>query len=271
MNIGIIGCGWLGKDLAKSLINQEYKVFGTRTTIEGIQELEALGIKGTQLVLKNNTVETSTKSTFEEADVLIVSITPRIRHRSNEEAIEEMKTLSDFLNQLPKQPHIIYLNSTAIYNASIEDCTEEVEDLKTPYSDFEKSIQTIKNHTILRLSGLVGPDRIIVNRMAGKERAIPKSACINLVAKEDVIRAIESVIKRPDKTVGETFNVCSSNHPFKHIFYTEMCIAAGLTPPKFLLNENQEPKKVSNNKIREVLKLHFQFEKIEHYYNEILN
>lgn len=271
MNIGIIGCGWLGKDLTKSLINQEHKVFGTKTSIKGIEELAQKGIQGTLLTLEENSIEVAEKHLFEEAEILVVSITPRIRTRSSDVAINEMKILTDFLTALPNNPHIIYLNSTAVYSSETGNCTEDLTLLKSPYSDFEKIITKTERYTILRLAGLVGADRIIINRMAGKERELSETAVINLVAKEDVIKVIENVISNLQNASSQIFNVCSSDHPLKHIFYTKMCKKAGLPVPKFKLNKEQELKKVDNSKIKSFLTTELEYPKIEDYFNEILN
>ncbi len=270
MNIGIIGCGWLGKDLAKSLTNQGYTVFGTRTTIEGIEDLEQNGIYGLLLKLEENSIQVEGQKLFEEADVLIISITPRIRKRAHQTAINELEVLADFVNQLPNSPHIIYLNSTAIYDASLKDCTEDKQELNPPYSIFEEIIKSTKKYTILRLAGLVGTDRIIINRMAGQEREISKNATINLVAKEDVIAVIEAVLLTLEVCTQEIFNVCSSDHPLKHIFYTEQCQQAGLEVPSFKFKDSEEAKKVDNTKIKSVLNLKFKYDKIEYFFNELL-
>ena len=44
--IAIIGCGWLGLRLAKNLIENNYKVLGTKTTEKGVDILNKLKIKG---------------------------------------------------------------------------------------------------------------------------------------------------------------------------------------------------------------------------------
>ena len=44
-NVSLLGCGWLGKPLAVSLINDGFLVKGSTTSEMKIQELETLGIE----------------------------------------------------------------------------------------------------------------------------------------------------------------------------------------------------------------------------------
>ena len=45
-NIGILGCGWLGLSLAINLKNKQYSVCGSRTSNQGVLELEKKVLKG---------------------------------------------------------------------------------------------------------------------------------------------------------------------------------------------------------------------------------
>ena len=44
-NVSILGCGWFGKPLAVSLLNDGFLVKGSTTSEIKIQELETLGIE----------------------------------------------------------------------------------------------------------------------------------------------------------------------------------------------------------------------------------
>ncbi|MBT8238285.1 MAG: NAD(P)-binding domain-containing protein, partial [Croceitalea sp.] len=55
--IGIIGCGWLGKPLAKALLAENYKIKGSTTTKDKLKELEAEGINAHWIVLNENSIE----------------------------------------------------------------------------------------------------------------------------------------------------------------------------------------------------------------------
>ena len=45
MQVSILGCGWLGLPLAKSLIEKGFSVNGSTTSVEKIPILESLGIQ----------------------------------------------------------------------------------------------------------------------------------------------------------------------------------------------------------------------------------
>ena len=50
-SVSIIGCGWLGKPLAKSLCEQGYQVVATSQNPENFSDIEATGAKAKQLIL----------------------------------------------------------------------------------------------------------------------------------------------------------------------------------------------------------------------------
>jgi nucleoside-diphosphate-sugar epimerase len=104
--------------------------------------------------------------------------------------------------------------------------------------------------TILRLAGLVGPGRHPGRFYGGRDRAVPQSdAPLNLVHREDVIRAIELVIDRD--LWGMTLNVCAADHPKKGKFYQTAAEALGLSVAG-LLPGGGEGKVIRSTKIRQL-------------------
>ena len=55
--ISILGCGWLGFPLAKSLLQKGYMVSGSTTSVEKISVLENAGITPFLIELSDVTIE----------------------------------------------------------------------------------------------------------------------------------------------------------------------------------------------------------------------
>ena len=77
--IGIIGCGWLGLPLAKSLISNNYKVKGSTTRKNKLTVLKKEGIDPFLIEITDNSISESISSFLKGLDILIINIPPRIR------------------------------------------------------------------------------------------------------------------------------------------------------------------------------------------------
>ena len=76
--IGIIGCGWLGLPLAKSLISNNYKVKGSTTRKNKLTVLKKEGIDPFLIEITDNSISESISSFLKGLDILIINIPPRI-------------------------------------------------------------------------------------------------------------------------------------------------------------------------------------------------
>ena len=120
------------------------------------------------------------------------------------------------------------------------------------------------NYIILRLSGLVGPNRNPARFLAGKKNVANPKNKINLVHQTDVIRFIEQCIQQ---VVVGVFNVCSSEHPTREEFYTKVCLSQSLEAPLFAL-DTEETRWVSNAKSKSELNFEYQYDNLLEYYTK---
>ena len=111
-SIGIIGCGWLGIPLGKTLKQKGYTVFGTRRSETGVRLLSENGINAYQLEVLPNKI-TGDLSFFDELNTLILSIPPE-RKKNAPFYDQKIKTL---LNQVDNSSisRILFLSSTSVY------------------------------------------------------------------------------------------------------------------------------------------------------------
>ena len=72
-NVSILGCGWLGKPMAVSLMNDGFLVKGSTTSEIKINELEALNIESYLLDI----TEFEEFDLFLASDILLIAITSK--------------------------------------------------------------------------------------------------------------------------------------------------------------------------------------------------
>ena len=226
----IVGCGWVGTELAKSLIAQDINVYGTTRSSDKASFLSSNGINPIILELEENKAATTK---LPKADCVIISISPgrgdqRFQYPNN------ILKLSKLLTSTNQQ--VIMYSSTSAYKG-MQGIVEEKEvdpDLKNEniILSAEGTLRkAIPESVILRLSGLFGSDRHPVYRLAGRQGISNGDAPVNLIHREDVINATLQII---DKNIsGKIFNLCSDHHPSKKELYTKLAINMGLELPVF--------------------------------------
>ena len=72
-NVSILGCGWLGKPMAVSLLSEGFSVKGSTTSEIKIQELEALEIEAYLIDI----TEFEEFDLFLSSDILLIAITSK--------------------------------------------------------------------------------------------------------------------------------------------------------------------------------------------------
>ena len=103
--IGIIGCGWLGLPLAKSLISNNYKVKGSTTRKNKLTVLKKEGIDPFLIEITDNSISESISSFLKGLDILIINIPPRIR---NEGEINYSKKIKNIILDIYKSPLYLF-------------------------------------------------------------------------------------------------------------------------------------------------------------------
>lgn len=220
MKIALIGCGWLGRPLAQEFLKNGNTVFGSSTSPEKLAELESLGIipflyDGERNVLLPPAVR--------NVDCLIINFPPS---KSENYPIQ----IEELLKQLPDACKVIFTSSTSVYQ-DLEGEVDEKSPTKMDHSVFlaeEKLRHSGKQVTILRLAGLIGPNRHPVKQLSGRIIKDGNMA-VNLVHLTDVIAAIKIIL---DKNAwGKTYNICWHDHPKKGDYYLNAAEIYGVIPP----------------------------------------
>jgi len=165
-------------------------------------------------------------------DTLVIAIPPRENY---------LEVLTQTIEKIDVSTQVIFLSSTSFYTG------------KESVIEGEKLIKKLhENVLILRLSGLMGYDRIAGKYTAGKTKA--HDALVNYVHRDDVVKIIELCIEREIKK--EIFDVTAPLHPKQSEVYTQNAKAFGWEDTYFESDE-VVGRVVSSEKLMEYLDYEF--------------
>jgi nucleoside-diphosphate-sugar epimerase len=236
--IGIIGCGWLGLPLAKSLKVEGYSIFGTTTSKDKMNLLKKVGIQAFQIELSDSEIKGPITDFLNSCETLIINVPPKLRGPGPKASyVGKMQLLLEQL-QNSTITHVVFVSSTSVYSDAQGTVTEET----TPKPTSESGKQLLqceqlfkKNNkiktTIVRFGGLIGPDRHPITMLSGKENLKDGNAPVNLIHLNDCILIIKEIINQ--RQWGKTYNAVHPAHPTKRDYYTQKAIEKGLELPNY--------------------------------------
>jgi nucleoside-diphosphate-sugar epimerase len=258
INISILGCGWYGTALAKTLVNTGYHVKGSTTSP---QKLEALAAEGIEPYLVNFLPEDENyDAVFFNCDVLLVAIPPKSRSGEGPNYIYKIQRMISMAKQQGIK-NVIFISSTGVYADLNNEVNEDID--PQPNTEAGKILlaaedlfraETSFKTTIIRFAGLIGPGRD-PGRFFAEKKDIPNGkAPVNLIHLDDCIGLSMAIIDM--KVYGYLFNACSPDHPARAAFYTQASINSGLEAPIFI-SELKEWKIVRSINIEPILGYRF--------------
>ncbi|WP_019026488.1 SDR family oxidoreductase [Colwellia piezophila] len=281
-SVGIVGCGWLGSALAQQLKQQNVEVLATRSNAENVEQLTNAGLTAEVLCLPTEQARLNSHPVFNHP-CLVIAITPQFRQGRLDYA-EKVQQLVIAAAANPGVEKIILLSSTAIYNGLSGQVDEDITldlsaDKVSLLNQAEQAVLSFndsrladandelikRNGYVIRLSGLVGPNRhpgkfLLNGRMLKNPQAI-----VNLIHQQDAVGLIQAILR--SQLCGGIFNGVSSTQVTKKQYYQAAASALKLPTPIFEQNDlisASEPKVVSGSKVQ--TKLNYAF-----VYDDLLN
>jgi len=275
-SVGIVGCGWLGSALAKQLKSQHISVLATRSNTDNAEQLIKQGIDAHVLSLPAEQALLNSHAIFKQ-QCLVIAITPQFRQGRVDYA-DKVKQLVESAKVANCVEQIILLSSSAIYNGLSGQVDESIKldlsaDKVSVLHDAEQAVLNFNGHSanknsgnnsndksvnknayVLRLSGLVGPERhpgkfLLNGRMLNNPQAI-----VNLIHQHDAVGLIQATLQ--SDVGGGIFNGVSSTQVTKKQYYQAAANALKLPMPNFEESDaapGSVPKIVSGKKTHEEL------------------
>lgn len=238
----LIGCGWLGKPLAKNLLPEGYKLLVTTASDKSPDFLDD-GIS----YITFDLIQDPFSPEILKADVLIYTIPPL-----------PLMAVKNFFNHIPLDKKIIFTSSTSVYGKNLGSVDEsfalDSENTQSPLLvETENYLkERFKNITILRLGGLYGEKRHPVYFLSGKKDLTTGQEFLHLAHQDDCILAIKKIIS--NEAWGETINVISDLRVSKKDYYTDMAQKLSLPLPLYKESDKGlKETKISNKKSKDLL------------------
>lgn len=273
--ISILGCGWLGLPLAKSLLSKGYEVKGSTTSESKLEVLKNAGISPFQIQLEENKIIGKMVEFLKETDVLIIDIPPGLRRETSTSL--EMTFVNKIKNLIPHIEKsgiqkVVFVSSTSVYSDGFP--IVEITEKTKPNPDTESGKQLVIAETLLqsnahfkttviRFGGLLGEDRHPVKFLAGRTNVENPDAPVNMIEREDCIGIIERALDfvRDDNWEwNQTFNAVAPQHPTRKAYYHKKAEILNLPLPTFAENSESKGKIISSKKVETILGYSFQKE-----------
>jgi nucleoside-diphosphate-sugar epimerase len=241
--LAIIGAGWLGKELGKSLRLEGYSLLGTTRSAKRKKELESLFDQVELFDIEVDRLDYNSKE-WAEVDVFILTIPPS----AIENYAEVLNSWLESLQTHRPEALVIYTSSVSVYGSSERVVSEE--SMAKAETDNARKIVVVENSLlqkevasiVLRLGGLIGPKRHPVYFLSGRKELKGGEAGVNLVHSEDVARVLHFLLS--NNIHDGLFNVCSPEHPLKKEFYPAIARSLKLAEPSYRSIDKQKDKVV---------------------------
>lgn len=265
--ISILGCGWLGLPLAKSLLENEFSVNGSTTSLEKISVLERNGIQPFQIELSETEIKGEIDSFLATSEILIIDIPPKLRSASSESFVKKIQNLIPFIEK-SKIEKVVFISSTSVYADNNSVVTEATK--PNPNTESGKQLAQAENllqgnpnfkTTVIRFGGLIGEDRHPIHFLAGRKNIENPEAPINLIHQIDCIGIIEKILRQAQNDNwdwNETFNAVAPYHPTRKAYYTQKAMELHLPLPEFDQTKRSVGKTILSDKLENIFDYKFQ-------------
>lgn len=263
--VAIVGLGWLGMPLAMSLSARGWQVTGSKTTLDGVEAARMSGIDSYQLQLTPELIcDSDDLDAVLDVDALVMTLPARRTGEGDDFYLQAVQEIVDsaLAHNIPR---VIFTSSTSVYGER-EGIVKETSPLEpvTASGRVLKELETWLHDLpgtsvdILRLAGLVGPERHPGRFLAGKTDVANGAHGVNLVHLEDVISAITLLLQAPKG--GHIYNLCAPGHPSRSEFYSLMARQMNLEAPNFRAEAQKgHGKLVDGNRICNELGFEYQY------------
>lgn len=266
--ISILGCGWLGFPLAKRLLANGItsQVKGSTTSEHKLDQFAGAGIDGYLLPLNPEAgLDVSISDPFFDSDVIVISVPPRMSQNVAGNYAAQMRMVAEAIRNSPAG-EVIFVSSTGVYRDLSQTAVEQ--DVQLPGHSAQPEMIEAENViaglrpermvTILRLSGLLGYNRIPGKYVKGQKDMTTGDIPVNYIHRDDAVGIIQVIIQQG--ILNETFNITAPFHPTRSEVYVDSCAQFGWEAPTFCIPEQRLPfKLISGDKLSKYYRYEFRY------------
>jgi len=247
-SIALIGLGWLGMPLAQELQSKGYRLTVSSRNEEKLTYIEAQGwipLNFNSFIAPN--LSNDNAASLKDIEHVIITLPPSTFK-------ENTSLLKMILQKFNPNCQVIYTSSTGIYpNENRKYDESSVIETSSLLGDLEQEIKERSHYCVLRLAGLIGPNRHPVKFLLKQETRENGVAGVNLIHQKDVIQAIISCISLEKNQA--IYNVCYPEHPTRAEYYNKA--AQFYYKQEITFNSGEKGKIILGNKIEKERKFQY--------------
>lgn len=263
--IAIIGCGYVGKALAKHWTSSKnYTITVTTRSQEKAKELSHIA-DNVHILAEIN--EENLFAVLQNQDIVVITIAADNAGAYEKTYLNTAKVLAKVLSKPHSVKLVIYTSSTSVYG---EHGGAWVDEMTTPVPhnsqtqillETETTLLSLKSPStkvsLFRLGEIYGPNREIserLRRLNGKALPGTGENYTNLIHVDHIVRIIDQAVQLQLQGI---FNLCEDLHLPRMTFYQRICQKENLPQPAWdnKISPHGGNKKVSNAKIKQALQL----------------
>jgi nucleoside-diphosphate-sugar epimerase len=226
MNILIIGCGYIGTEVATIWKKKGYHL---TTTTRHPDRLEALSrVSQKSLIIKGND-ELELTELLHENDVIVVAVGADSPEHYESAYLNTAQIIRHLASEMDTPRHLIYTSTTSVYGDHQGQWVDETSPLQTT-SDQGKILIEAERHylslsemgwrvSLLRMAEIYGPGRELSKRVKQLEgHVLPGIGdhYTNMIHKNDCAHAIDYVLRHHLEGI---YNLADDAHPTRKELY----------------------------------------------------
>ena len=262
--IGILGCGWLGMALGEALVKQGKIVRGSTRNQQRFATIKARGILPFVVQCEEDHFEGITRF-LNGLDQLVIALPPGLRQMPTRRFDHLIQNLIPYI-KAAKIDHVIFISSTSVYGAQEGHIDEDT--LPQPASPSGQQLlaceKAFAQHAfsslqILRLGGLIGPNRHPIFTLTQTKRIKNPLGKINYIHQSDAVGILLACIQAPQ--FSGIFNGVCPNHPQRSTYFKHMAQLAELVCPP-MADEQATVREISAVKVMSTFNYRFVVENL---------
>ena len=259
-HIAIVGCGYVGSEVALKWTQQGYHVTGTTRNPEKLAEIGKVTQKA-MLIKENGDADFAPLITSNE--VILVSISADTIHKYESAYLHTAQAFRHLALEMDLPRRLIYTSSTSVYGDHMGRWVDEESELLGATEQAKVLIETENTYLslvelgwhvcILRLAEIYGPGREISQKVREAQNvALPGdgSQYTNMVHRADCAGAIDYVLRHHLEGI---YNLADDDHPTRKVLYSQVAENLHFPPPIWdaeLSRLHSGNKRISNHKIK---------------------
>jgi len=237
MRIVVLGCGYVGIELGRQLVDRGHDVVGVRRSSTGVRDIEHAGFDG----VRGDLTDPDDVAALPDADALVFAASSggRGADAAREVYVDGLQTaLAEYATREDAPRRIVYTSSTGVFGDHDGDWVDESTPIgpttaKTRVLASAEAVALAADRlygvdgTVARFAGLYGPDRYRLERYVDGPVT---EGYLNMVHRDDAAGAVRFLLET-DRGRGDVVHVVDDEPVAKWTFADWLADECGETSP----------------------------------------